>query len=48
VVVPPLASKSGGHNRTLLLAGALVAAALLAFAIGLAVWLRQGTTLQDS
>jgi hypothetical protein len=48
VAVPPLASKGGGGNRTLLLVGALVAAALLAFAIGLAVWLSRGTTLQDS
>jgi hypothetical protein len=48
VAVPPLASERAGLNRTLLLVGALVAAALLAFAIGLAVWLKRGTTLQDS
>lgn len=48
VAVPPLASERHGHSRALLLAGALVAAAILAFALGLAVWLRRGTTLQDS
>jgi hypothetical protein len=48
LTVPPLASKGGGGNRTLLLVAALVAAALLAFAIGLALWLKRGTTLQDS
>jgi hypothetical protein len=48
VAVPPVASERGGHSRTLLLVGGLVAAAILAFALGLAVWLRRGTTLQDS
>jgi hypothetical protein len=49
VAVPPLAaSPSGGHDRTFLLIGAVIAAAILAFAVGLAVWLRGGTTLQDS
>lgn len=47
VAVPPLASEGRGYSR-LLLVGALVAAAMLAFALGLAVWLRRGTTLQDS
>ena len=48
VVVPAVASEPRGHNRALLIVGALVAAAILAFALGLAVWLRRGTTLQDS
>jgi len=48
VAVPPVASEPRGHSRVLLIVGALVAAAILAFALGLAVWLRRGTTLQDS
>ena len=48
VAVPPVATEPRGHNRVLLIVGALVAAAILAFALGLAVWLRGGTTLQDS
>jgi hypothetical protein len=48
VTVPPVASERHGHGRVLLLAGGLVAAAILAFALGLVVWLRRGTTLQDS
>ena len=48
VAVPPVASERRGHSRVLPIVGALVAAAILAFALGLAVWLRRGTTLQDS
>jgi hypothetical protein len=48
VAVPPVASEQRGHSRALLIVGALAAAAILAFALGLAVWLRRGTTLQDS
>jgi hypothetical protein len=49
VTVPPLAAQHGkGGNRTFLVLGALIAAAILAFAIGLAVWLRGGAKLQDS
>lgn len=49
VTVPPLASqRSHGQNLTFLVVGGLIAAAILAFAIGLAVWLRGGAKLQDS
>ena len=47
VAVPPL-PKEGLGGRALLLIAGLLAAALLAFAIGLAVWLRRDTKLQDS
>jgi len=47
-VPPPAREPSRGHGRTFLVIGALIAAAILAFAVGLAVWLRGGTTLQDS
>jgi hypothetical protein len=47
VAVPPL-PEGGLGGRTLVAIGGLVAAGLLAFAIGLAVWLRRGTKLQDS
>jgi hypothetical protein len=49
VAVPPLAAqKRHGRDRTLPLIGGLITAAILAFAIGLAVWLRGGAKLQDS
>ena len=49
VAVPALApQRSQGHNRIFLVIGGLIAAAILAFAIGLAVWLRGGAKLQDS
>jgi len=49
VAVPALApQRSQGHNRIFLVIGGLIAAAILAFAIGLAVWLRGGPKLQDS
>ena len=49
VAVPALASqRSKGHDRTFLVIGGLIAAAILAFAVGLAVWLRGGAKLQDS
>jgi len=49
VTVPPVAAQPRkGSNRTFLVIGGLIAAAILAFAIGLAVWLRGGAKLQDS
>jgi len=49
VAVPPLGAQSRqGQTRTVLVIGGLIAAAILAFAIGLAVWLRGGAKLQDS
>ena len=49
VAVPPLgAQRSQGQSRAFLVIGGLIAAAILAFAIGLAVWLRGGAKLQDS
>ena len=49
VAVPPLgAQRSQGQSRAFLVIGGLIAGAILAFAIGLAVWLRGGAKLQDS
>lgn len=48
LVVPPLASEGGRSHRLLFVVAGVVAAALLAFALGLAAWLRRGPKLPDS